>query len=446
MDGLDVAATPASETGASSRVLLVTSELPRPGSAGHLTYEWTLLSALAHAGIAIEVLVLRPKIGGLTLPFDAFLSDPALRRNVTVDVRGTTRVGDRLVVFAPMQILKLLGQSILGERWRQAFRRRFFRSGADVVLGGEPNAAARAWALRRIAESSAQTLVASTIFLAFVAHAPRRERRRVLIAHDLFAERRRSFESAGCTVQPSWIDRESEQERLAAFDAAAMISVDEQRTVSELAPLLATAFVPPVITPPAVPPTPPTAPRRFVFIGGDGPHNVAGLAWLIQEVWPQVRRAAPNAQLDICGAIGRQISAPEPGVRVCGRVPDLRSHLLGATAGLLPMRTGSGLNVKALDYLGAGLPCVTTEVGARGFPERPARPFAVADAPEAFASAMVDLASDDALQHSLAIKAHAYSALFALDTVGRSFFALIDGLEGVGAHQRAARAAPETDG
>jgi glycosyltransferase involved in cell wall biosynthesis len=55
-------------------------------------------------------------------------------------------------------------------------------------------------------------------------------------------------------------------------------------------------------------------------------------------------------------------------VHLLGEVTDAHLELLlgGADVALNPMTTGGGSNLKLLTYLAAGLPVVTTSVGARG--------------------------------------------------------------------------------
>src|SRR5207302_10682156 len=70
---------------------------------------------------------------------------------------------------------------------------------------------------------------------------------------------------------------------------------------------------------------------------------------------------------DLAGELGR-LSLPA-NVRLHGRVSDVQKQLLfaQATLALNPMKAGSGSNLKLVDYLAAGLPVLSSTVGARGF-------------------------------------------------------------------------------
>ena len=55
-------------------------------------------------------------------------------------------------------------------------------------------------------------------------------------------------------------------------------------------------------------------------------------------------------------------------VIITGFVPDPTELLWSAHIAVLPIRLGAGVKIKVLECLGAGLPVVTTSVGAEGIP------------------------------------------------------------------------------
>ena len=58
-----------------------------------------------------------------------------------------------------------------------------------------------------------------------------------------------------------------------------------------------------------------------------------------------------------------------------GRVPEVISYFAAADAGLNPVTTGAGANVKLFEYLAARLPVISTEFGVRGSALRPDEDF-----------------------------------------------------------------------
>ena len=108
-------------------------------------------------------------------------------------------------------------------------------------------------------------------------------------------------------------------------------------------------------------------PRRpaALFVGsGHGPNIDAG------RVIIEVAREVPDIDFLLAGRHSSLLNVRHlpPNVRVLGPVSDdLLDLLLSACdLALNPMSAGSGSNLKLLTYLAAGLPVVSTIVGARG--------------------------------------------------------------------------------
>lgn len=108
-------------------------------------------------------------------------------------------------------------------------------------------------------------------------------------------------------------------------------------------------------------------PRRpaALFVGsGHGPNIDAGRAII------EVAREVPDVDFLLAGRHSSLLNVRHlpPNVRVLGLVSDDLLDLLLAACdiALNPMSAGSGSNLKLLTYLAAGLPVVSTIVGARG--------------------------------------------------------------------------------
>lgn len=110
------------------------------------------------------------------------------------------------------------------------------------------------------------------------------------------------------------------------------------------------------------------APETHValFVGADWGPNREALEHLVKVVGPALADA--SALLLVAGRVGRTLAGRrEPWLRHVGVVEDLRTVLHAADAGLNPMAEGGGSNVKVPGYLAAGLACVTTPFGIRGY-------------------------------------------------------------------------------
>ncbi len=110
-----------------------------------------------------------------------------------------------------------------------------------------------------------------------------------------------------------------------------------------------------------------------LFLGSDTLFNRQGLARLVDQVFPAL--AGSGFRLLVVGGIARALSRRrEPW------------FLHAADAGLNPVTTGGGSNVKLPTCLGAGLAMLTTPFGLRGYAAL--RPWVTACEPEAFAAAL----------------------------------------------------------
>ncbi|HET7087183.1 MAG TPA: glycosyltransferase family 4 protein, partial [Anaerolineae bacterium] len=94
-------------------------------------------------------------------------------------------------------------------------------------------------------------------------------------------------------------------------------------------------------------------PYRVLFVGAlDRVRNQVAVKWLVDEIWPQVLSACPEAVLRIVGAnppVGVQTLANRSGVQVTGWVPDLRAEYAHARVVAAPMRSEAGALNKVID-------------------------------------------------------------------------------------------------
>jgi sugar transferase (PEP-CTERM/EpsH1 system associated) len=141
-------------------------------------------------------------------------------------------------------------------------------------------------------------------------------------------------------------------------------------------------------------------PHELVFTGSmDWLPNEDAILWFAAEVLPRVRARVPDATLAV---VGRNPTAPvraldgANGVTVTGSVPDVRPYLERGAAFVVPIRIGGGTRLKIYEAMAMERAVVSTAVGAEGLPVRDGVDALIADAPEAFADAVVALLTDPA--------------------------------------------------
>jgi glycosyltransferase involved in cell wall biosynthesis len=137
------------------------------------------------------------------------------------------------------------------------------------------------------------------------------------------------------------------------------------------------------------------------FIGSRYPTNVEAAEYIISNIAPTLS----NCEFLIVGGVGMGIKIKRTNsnnVRLMGFVDEeMKKTILMATdIALNPMFYGSGTNLKMLEYLAAGLPTVSTPIGARGI-ELEDYENVIISGGEGFAEKIEELFSDDELRKNL---------------------------------------------
>jgi sugar transferase (PEP-CTERM/EpsH1 system associated) len=109
---------------------------------------------------------------------------------------------------------------------------------------------------------------------------------------------------------------------------------------------------------------------RILFVGSMDYHaNIEGAASFARDVWPVIHQRQPGLRFTIVGrnppaAITDLCSAP--GIEVTGSVADVRPYYREALAAVVPLNVGGGSRLKILEAMAAGVPVVSTTLGAEG--------------------------------------------------------------------------------
>ncbi|HEV3474443.1 MAG TPA: glycosyltransferase family 4 protein [Actinomycetota bacterium] len=124
--------------------------------------------------------------------------------------------------------------------------------------------------------------------------------------------------------------------------------------------------------------------------------NADGAVHLCRDVLPRIQAARPSAKLLLVGndPPPEVLALRSPDVIVTGRVPAVEPYLDRADVVVCPLREGGGIKVKILEALAREKPVVTTPVGAQGFGPDAADVMRIAEGPDPFAHAVVELLAD----------------------------------------------------
>jgi len=207
----------------------------------------------------------------------------------------------------------------------------------------------------------------------------------------------RIFRQASLDLERAWLPRFSEVLAVSSTDAA---------TVRAIAPAARVS-----VYPNAIPWRPAPAsraerrPRVLVFSGNMEYHpNLSAVRFFRAEVWPRLRNQWPDLVWRLVGknpeAI-RAMVAGDPRIEVRGPVDDAVCELANAGIAVVPLLAGSGTRFKILEAWAAGLPVVSTTIGAEGLPAVHEENLLLADGGAAFAAAISRLLACEELCRSL---------------------------------------------
>jgi glycosyltransferase involved in cell wall biosynthesis len=149
----------------------------------------------------------------------------------------------------------------------------------------------------------------------------------------------------------------------------------------------------------------------MLFLGSfrHGP-NLTAIEWFIRRVLPRIADERPDARLVVVGS-----DPPPPdlfagaghSVELLGFVEDIRTELARRALFVCPILSGSGVRVKLLEAFAAGIPVVSTRVGAEGLASTDGEFCALADDPGEFAAKALAILNCPQQARAMTERAHA---------------------------------------
>ena len=150
-------------------------------------------------------------------------------------------------------------------------------------------------------------------------------------------------------------------------------------------------------------------PLTMLFVGSfrHAPNRVA-LEWFVARVLPLVLKKQPAARLVMVGSDpppAHLLGGASASLDMLGYVEDVREPLSRYSVFVCPILSGSGVRVKLLEAFAAGIPVVSTRVGAEGLARKDGEFCALADTPEAFAEHLLALLANPKMASEMAARA-----------------------------------------
>ncbi len=348
------------------KIQFISRDLPIEGSGGTSAYRLSFLRYLAKTGCDIEYLL---------LDYRRFQQDEASEDlNRFNDIMTVKRIESKDNNLAPI--------------W------------SDLPTENE-----KAYVQDQVAQSKPDLVIADHPWLAGVFGSVPPGVVKAVLTHDVQHQKIKDFREAGINPykrnegfeQPYW-DEHIEKEYLSGADVIIAIQQEDHAAFKQMLPDAE------VITMPVAASVPEIEQRaqivgRCLFVGGGAGHNVRGLTWFLDSIWPRVKSMNPSANLHVSGDASNKIDRYKyetegSGVVLRGRVDNLDAEYKEAEVCVVPLEVGSGLKLKLIEAMSYGRAVVSTTVGVQGVEEVSSYGVAVTDNVDQFAKEVDTLLRD----------------------------------------------------
>ncbi len=146
--------------------------------------------------------------------------------------------------------------------------------------------------------------------------------------------------------------------------------------------------------------------RDFLFIGGfQHPPNIDAVLFFMEKIYPLVRERLSDAKFYIIGdkAPPEVVALATENVIVTGLQRDVRPFFDSVKLSVAPLRWGAGVKGKINQSMGFGVPVVATSLAVEGMEVIDHKDILVADEPEDFTRALIELYDSDELWEKLSL-------------------------------------------
>lgn len=202
------------------------------------------------------------------------------------------------------------------------------------------------------------------------------------------------FEGACRALEEVWLPRYSLLLAASEVDA---------RALGAIAPGASVATYPNAL--PLRPVPPHEEQEVVVFSANFGYHpNISAVRFFREAIWPRLAARWPGLRWRLVGknreCVARFTSG-DPRIEATGPVEDAVAEIARARVAVAPLLAGSGTRLKILEAWAAGVPVVSTVLGAEGLPVRDGEHLLLADDPSQFCEAVTALLASAPLRRRL---------------------------------------------
>jgi sugar transferase (PEP-CTERM/EpsH1 system associated) len=373
------------------RILLITSSLPYPLTAGSKIRVWNLLQIIASQH---EVTLLSLLDSAHDLQYLPDLEQHCARVEPVVKRRRRSRV---------QLLLRLLRTMLRGQPTRNgiAYYEELEQKVREVT-------ASHSFDVIQIEQSHMAP------YIEFVADGD--DTARLITLYDTGATQYERILKVQSNLQGrfwTWLDwlflRHWEPAYIARhFDKCIVVSQVDEGLLHQSNPVMRLAVIPNGVNTAQYSPLPEhPGSKEILFVGKmNYAPNVDGVLFFYREIFPLIRNQVPQARLLIVGSepvAEVQSLARDPAVEVTGYVEDTVPYYQRACLSAVSLRAGSGTRLKILESMALGRSVVSTTLGCEGLAVTHGENILVADTQGDFAAQTIRLLNDEKLRRRLVV-------------------------------------------
>jgi GT2 family glycosyltransferase/glycosyltransferase involved in cell wall biosynthesis len=197
--------------------------------------------------------------------------------------------------------------------------------------------------------------------------------------------------------------RQLEYDLIDQADETWVVSGVEQKLLLETRPDKSIQIVPTIVDVPGSN-TPFSLRNDFLFIGGfQHTPNIDAVIFFLEKIYPLVREHLSDAKFYIIGdkAPPEVVALATDNVVVTGLQPDVQPFFESVKLSVAPLRYGAGIKGKINQSMAFGVPVVATSLAVEGIALTDREDILIADEPEDFARALIELYESEELWNRL---------------------------------------------
>ena len=390
-------------------IQIISRYIPLVNRAGHFTYLLDIMRYLSQNGYELELDVLNPWFHPDEVP--QYIREIA---DVFIMPSSFLRPEDHTTSKTHIKTLFWPWYNRLPSKLLHPLRSLFYRLRGRSLPGiHKPDAMATEPEIAFIAQSIKQRqfdiMLVTETFLGNILTICKDDDRilKMVLAFDLHHQRSAKFRQSHVRSDHSEWTRHKEIAQLTWADVVLAVHEEDASTLRDMIPQ-AEIFCVPMAAKYHAHSAGEQLAGRCLFVASDIDHNVSGLRWFLEEIWPKILHKYAAASLHICGSVCGKFRQSYQNVWFLGRVETLDDEYGETSVCLIPLLAGSGLKIKLVEALSHGRACVSTSVGTQGVGKLSDKAILVADTAEEFANAVCMLLSNSEKRATMEEEARHY--------------------------------------